>query len=219
MTVETEVFLVEPARPDPAAIARAAKLVERGGVVAFPTETVYGLGCLPEHEDAVARIYALKGRPAERRLALYVADPDEIAHHAARISDEARRLIERFLPGPLTIVLDGAAGQKTGFRVSPHRVLTALIEAVGRPLVGTSANPSGGPSPKTAAEVLDAFRGRIEAVLDAGPTELGTDSTVVDATASPPVILREGAIAAAEVAAVLGVPVESVRRRSGPLSS
>jgi L-threonylcarbamoyladenylate synthase len=208
VTVRTEVLLVEPARPDPAAIARAAELLARGAVVAFPTETVYGLGCLPEHAEAVARIYALKGRPAERRLALYVAAPDDIARHAARISDEARRLIERFL-----------AGETVGFRVSPHRVVTALIETVGRPLVGTSANLSGAASPTRAAEVLDAFRGRIEAVLDAGPTELGTDSTVIDAAASPPVILREGAVAAAEIAEALGMPLERVRRRSGPFSS
>lgn len=217
--METEIIPADPDRPDPSTIAHAAELLERGAVVAFPTETVYGLGCLPEHGEAVARIYTIKDRPPDRPLALYLASPSEIARHAGRIPAEAYRLIERFLPGPLTVILEGQHGSKTGFRVSPHRVLTALIEAVGRPLVGTSANLSGSPSPTTAAEVVAAFSGRIEAVLDAGKTELGTDSTVIDCTSSPPVIVRKGVITAAEIASVLGVPIERVRQRSGPRPS
>ena len=217
--MQTEIIALDPARPDPAALARVARRLEAGAVVAFPTETVYGLGCLPEHEESVTRIYAIKDRPADRPLALYLADPRDLLVWPARISPEAGRLIERFLPGPLTVLLEDKTGATAGFRVSSNRVLTQLIKAVGHPLVGTSANLSGGSSPTTAGEVLEAFRGRIEVVLDAGPTELGTDSTVIDCAASPPVIVREGAIAAAEIASALGVPVDSVLKRPGPPSS
>jgi L-threonylcarbamoyladenylate synthase len=203
--VRTEIIAVDPAKPDPAVLARAAERLEAGAIVAFPTETVYGLGCLSEHAESVARIYALKNRPADRPLAVYLAEPGDIVRHVGRISAEASRLVERYLPGPLTIVLEGASGSKTGFRVSPNRVLVELIRALGRPLVGTSANPSGAPSPTRPAEVLEAFEGRIEVLLDAGETELGTDSTVIDCTTSPPALIREGAIPAAEIAAALGV--------------
>jgi len=217
--VQTEIIALDPARPDPASLARVARRLETGALVAFPTETVYGLGCLPEHEQSVARIYALKERPADRPLAFYLAGTRDLLARPTRPSPEAACLIERFLPGPLTVLLEDKTGATAGFRISPNRVLTALIAAVGRPLVGTSANLSGAPSPTTAGQVLDAFRGRIEVVLDAGPTELGTDSTVIDCTTSPPVIVREGAIAAAEIAAALGVPVASVLKRPGPASS
>lgn len=213
--MKTKVIRVDARAPDLAAVERAAGLVERGGIVAFPTETVYGIGCLPALEQSVARIYALKGRPADRPLPVCLAGPGEIVRHALDVSDEARRLIERFLPGPLTLVLAGRAGTTTGYRVSPHPVLRALLERLGAPIVGTSANPSGAPSPTTAAEVLDAFDGRIEVVLDAGPAELGVDSTVVDCTTSPPTLLRAGALDARELEAALGV---ELRRPPAPSS-
>jgi L-threonylcarbamoyladenylate synthase len=203
--VQTDIIPVDPATPDPAALARAAQYLNAGAVVAFPTETVYGLGCLPEHEESVARIYAIKNRPRDWPLAVYLADAGELVRRAGSVSAEARRLIAHYLPGPLTIVLEEASGSKTGFRVSPDPVLTGLLRAVGRPLVGTSANPSGAPSPTKPDEVLEAFDGRIELILDAGTTRLGTDSTVIDCTVSPPSLIREGAIPATEIASVLGV--------------
>ena len=210
--MQTEIIAVDPAKPDAAAVARAAERLRAGAIVAFPTETVYGLGCLAEHDESVARIYALKNRPPDRPLGVYLAEPGEIVRRVGRVSAEARRLIERYLPGPLTIVLEEASGSKTGFRVSPNRVLVELIKAVGRPLVGTSANPSGAPSPTRPADVLEAFQGKIDIVLDAGPTELGTDSTVIDCTTSPPAIIREGAIPAAEIASVLGITLDTDRK-------
>ncbi len=216
--METEIIPVEPAKPDPAALARAAERLKQGAIVAFPTETVYGLGCLPEHAEAVARIYAIKNRPPDRPLALYLAEPRDILSHTTRVSPEARRLIKRYLPGPLTIILEGESGSKTGFRVSPNRVVAELLKAVGRPLVGTSANTSGSPSPTTAGAVLRTFQGRIEVILDAGKTELGTDSTVIDCAGSSPTLIREGAIPAAEIAAVLGVSLQTVRELPAPSS-
>jgi L-threonylcarbamoyladenylate synthase len=209
--VRTEVIRVDAGAPDPAAIERAAELVERGGIVAFPTETVYGIGCLAAFEQSVARIYALKGRPPDRPLPVCLAEPGDIFRHAASVSDEARRLIARYLPGPLTVVLADRAGATTGFRVSPHPVLRALLKRLGAPLVGTSANPSGAPSPTTPDEVLAAFEGRIEAVLDAGTARLGIDSSVIDCTTSPPTLLREGALSARELGAVLGVELQRPR--------
>ncbi len=214
--MNTEVISVDPARPDPGALAHAAGLLHDGAVAAFPTETVYGLGCLSGHSEPAARIYALKGRVSTKPLAVYLAEPDDIFQHAALVPSGARRLIEQFLPGPLTIILRDEAGTKTGFRVSPSPVLRGLIEAVGKPLVGTSANVSGAPSPTTAAGVLHAFEGRIELVLDAGQTELGVDSTVIDCTGPLPAILREGALSAAGIAEVLGLPVEHVWNRPTP---
>ncbi|MBN1918468.1 MAG: threonylcarbamoyl-AMP synthase [Verrucomicrobia bacterium] len=205
---------VDPARPPAELLAQAAALVKRGGIVAFPTETVYGIGCLPEFAGSVERIYALKGRGFNKPLAVYLAEPAAIAAHTANVPEAARRLIDRYLPGPITMILNGPSGDRIGFRVSPDPTLSGLLRALGDPLVatsglivGTSANLSGRPSPRDASEVLEAFNGRIEVVLDAGRTPLGTDSTVLDCTTSPPTLLREGAIPASEIAALLGTPL------------
>jgi len=210
--VKTLVLRVDPAKPPAELLAQAAALVERGGIVAFPTETVYGIGCLPEFPATVERIYALKGRGFDKPLAVYLAEPGAIAEHVARVPDAAHRLIDRYLPGPLTVILEGPSGDKIGFRVSPDPTLTGLLHVLGKPLVGTSANLSGRSSSRDAQEVLGAFDGRIEVVLDAGRTLVGTDSTVVDCTTSPPTLVREGAVAADEIAALL-----SARLRRGPL--
>lgn len=223
--MQTEIIPVDPRRPDLRAIAHVAELLERGAVIAFPTETVYGLGCLAERWDASARIFVLKNRRPDKPLAFYLPTVRDLLRRPVRISPEGRRLIDRFLPGPLTVVFEAkvdpkmARDFKVAFRISSNEVVTRLLEVVGKPLVGTSANLSGSPSPTTAGEVLEAFRGRIEVVLDAGPTELGTDSTVIDCSASPPVIVREGAISAAEIASALGVPVDNVLKRPGSPSS
>jgi L-threonylcarbamoyladenylate synthase len=214
MIVDTEVLKIDPARPNPDLIARAEGILDAGGVIAFPTETVYGLGCLAEHTGAVARIYEIKQRPPQRPLAVYLADPAEIFDYAEHVSAEGRRLIERTMPGPVTLIFSDRASGTTGFRVSTHPVLTELIRTVGRRLVGTSANVSGRPSSTSASDVLDAFEGRIDAVLDAGPAPLGVESTVIDCTTSPPTLLREGAIADDEIRALLGGSLADGRGRA-----
>jgi len=216
--VETEIIAVDPARPDPTALARAAERLAAGAIVAFPTETVYGLGCLPEHAESVARIYAIKNRRLDQPLAFYLVEPGEISRAVAAMSSEARQLIEHFLPGPLTIILKDMSGSKVGFRVSSNQVLIELVTALGRPLVGTSANLSGHRSPTTPAEVLRDLEGRIDTLLDAGKTALGIDSTVVDCTSSPPTLVREGAIPADEISRVLGVTVARFAKPPGSSS-
>ncbi len=216
MTVETKVLKTDPTHPELDALARAERILEAGGVIAFPTETVYGLGCLAEQTEAVTRIYEIKQRPRERPLAIYLADSADVFDHAAHVSIDGRRLIERYMPGPITLIFSDRTSGKTGFRVSTHPVLTELLRMAGRSLVGTSANISGRPSPTSAAEVLAAFEGRIDAVLDAGPAPLGVESTVIDCTTSPPTLLREGAIAAEDVRALLGGPLADGRHPAAP---
>lgn len=198
--------------PEEAALDAAVATVRDGGLVIFPTETVYGVGCDPMTEAAVRRIFALKDRPPTQALSLHLgADPD-IERWAVDVPDGARRLAEQFWPGPLTLVLHSRAdvpdvvrgGRPTvGLRVPDHPVALELIERCGGALAGTSANRHGGPSPCTADEAVEALRGQVDAVVDAGPTDLGRDSTVLDLTVSPPAVLRAGALAAEDIEDVL----------------
>jgi L-threonylcarbamoyladenylate synthase len=200
---------------EPADVERAAAILRDGGLVAFPTETVYGLGADGLSPEAVARVFRAKGRPPDNPLILHVADVE--AARALWVADagteaRARRLAGAFWPGPLTLVLPRAeavpdavsAGQETvGVRVPDHPVARALLEAVGRPLAAPSANRSGRPSPTTAEHVLATLDGRIEAVLDGGPTRVGVESTVLSLAGPRPRILRPGAVTAEELAPFL----------------
>ena len=204
-------------RGDAAAdLARAASLLRAGECVAFPTETVYGLGADGLDERAVRGIFTAKGRPADNPLILHVAsvaaalelwDTDEAAR--ARVE----MLAEAFWPGPLTLVLEASAQvpetvraglSSVAVRMPDHPIAQALIRAVGRPLAAPSANRSGRPSPTTAEHVLRTLDGRIAAVLDGGPTAVGVESTVVDLRASGMRVLREGGVSRARLEAVVG---------------
>jgi L-threonylcarbamoyladenylate synthase len=171
--------------------------------VALPTETVYGLGANARDATAVRRIFEAKGRPADNPLIVHLAAPDQLDQVATTITPLARTLVDRFWPGPLTIVLDAAAdlpvvttgGLSTvAVRVPGHPVARAVIEAAGVPVAAPSANRSGRPSPTTAEHVAADLGDRIDVLVDAGPTGLGLESTVVDARGSQPVIFREGAV-------------------------
>ncbi|MBI3911071.1 MAG: threonylcarbamoyl-AMP synthase [Armatimonadetes bacterium] len=208
MSRQTEVRVVDPRSPAAAAIEAAAALLRTGELVAYPTETVYGLAADGLSECAVRAVIAAKGRPAEKGIILAVADPEQVAALAASVPPAAWRLMARFFPGPLTLVLlAGPAvppaacgpGGTVAVRMPDHPVALALIRALGRPITSTSANPSGTLPPRTAAEVLRGLSGRIALVLDAGPAPGGVPSTVVDLTRDPPVILREGAVSETEV--------------------
>lgn len=199
----------------PEAIAHAVRVLSGGGVVAFPTETVYGLGADALDGDAVARVFALKGRPAENPLIVHVVDEAMARAVVAEWPDAARTLAAAFWPGPMTLVLPKAGGvpgivtgggPTVGVRAPAHPLTLALIEALGRPLVGPSANRSGGVSPTLAEHVHAAFGGEVF-VLDGGPCTRGIESTVVDLTADPPRVLRPGVIGADELARALGRPV------------
>lgn len=208
---------------DPAAtVAEAAALLRGGGLVAFPTETVYGLGALGLDPAALARIFAAKERPESDPVILHVAAPGWVEGIAAAVPDAARRLMEAFWPGPLTLVLPrgravpllATAGlDSVAVRMPAHPAALALIAAVGSPLAAPSANLFSRPSPTTADHVLEDLDGRIAAVLDAGPTPLGVESTVLDTRPDPPVLLRPGGVSVEAIARVLGRPPAG---RSGP---
>lgn len=182
---------------------RAAELLRAGGLVAVPTETVYGLAGSGIDPDAVEQIYAVKGRPAVKPLSLMVQDAGAMAQYCRQVPKAAYALAERFWPGPLTIVLRAkdcvpeivrAGGETVGLRCPDHPVTLALLQKARLPLAAPSANPSGAPSPKTADEVLRYFDGKIAAVIDGGACGIGRESTIVDLSATPYRILREGAL-------------------------
>jgi L-threonylcarbamoyladenylate synthase len=197
------VLAVDPARPCPDAIDAAVALLRDGGLVAFPTETFYGLGAAMHRRDALARIFAVKGRPESNPL-LVVVSSVAMARAVAEVSPEARDLMVRHWPGALTLVLRArpgvpeliTAGTGTiGVRHSAHPVPAILAERLGEPITAPSANRSGQPPPTTAAETLRALDGQVDIVLDGGPTAGGLPSTVLDVTVSPPRVLRAGAVA------------------------
>lgn len=209
----TRVVSADPDQPDAQLICDAADLLRQEGLVAFPTETVYGLAAMAENEAAVRRVFAAKERPVSQPLSLQVAHAGELAKVAAGISDKARTLIRRFMPGPLTIVLEAAAmlpeivtaGQgKVGVRIPDHPVALALLQAAGQPLVVTSANRHGRPAPLDAQGVLAQLDGKIDLLLDGGPCPLGVESTVIDLTVEPPVILRPGAVSREKIESLIG---------------
>ena len=219
-----ETRLLRPMDPPPGddpALREAARLLRAGRLVAFPTETVYGLGADATSAAAVESVYVAKGRPADNPCIVHLADARYLGEVAASVPDSARRLADRFWPGPLTLVLPAAAlarravtrGLDTiAVRVPDHPVAHALLVQVGIPLVAPSANRSGRPSPTRAEHVLTDLGGRIDAVLDGGPCRVGIESTVLDMAHDEPALLRPGAIEVGELEAVLGQRVVVGRR-------
>ncbi len=218
-----------PAR-DPL-IEQAVARLKRGGLVAFPTETVYGLGADALSDAAVAAVFALKGRPSHNPLIVHVDGPAMAARVCAAWPEEAQRLAAAFWPGPLSIVLPKArdvpdlitaGGPSVAVRCPDHPLTLELLRAFGGPLVGPSANPSGRVSPTTAAHVRAAFTDEQVMVLDGGPCRAGIESTVLSLTGDRPRVLRPGVIGAAAIAAVLGCEVEDAAGQpaaAGPLES
>ena len=199
----TEVLALDPQNPDPAGIARAAAVLRAGGLVAFPTETVYGLGAHALDADAVRRIFSAKQRPAEDPLIVHVHDVSLVARLATVVPPIVDLLASRFWPGPLTMVLQRGADvplevtaglDSVAVRVPAHPIARALIKAAELPVAAPSANLFSRPSPTRAAHVLDDLNGRIDMVIDGGPTPVGVESTVIDLTTSTPTILRPGAV-------------------------
>ena len=194
---------VDRVRPDAAVIADAAQLLRAGKLVVFPTETVYGLGAHALDAEAVAGIFAAKGRPSTDPLIVHVAHAGALASLAREIPETARALAARFWPGPLTLIVPKrtevpdivTAGLDTvAVRVPAHPVALALLTVAGVPVAAPSANRFSRPSPTTAAHALFDLAGRVDLVLDAGPTDIGVESTIVDCTVSPPVVRRAGGV-------------------------
>lgn len=199
----TRVLAVDARAPSRDALDEGAAILERGGLVAFPTESFYGLGADAWNAAAVTRVFSVKGRPESKPLLVLVASVAMAETLIASVSSEARELMARHWPGPLTLVLKAAAGLPTaltagtdtvGVRMPDHPVALGLVETAGCPITAPSANPSGAPPPTTASEVCRYFDRQLDLILDAGPTAGGAGSTVADCTAWPPRVLRQGPV-------------------------
>jgi L-threonylcarbamoyladenylate synthase len=213
------VLQIDPRAPEAAIIARAADVLRAGGLVAFPTETVYGLGANALDPAAVTRIFAAKGRPATNPIIVHVSTIDEAKQLTSAWPTSAQELARHFWPGPLTLVLPKApcvpdivtaGGATLAVRIPAHPVALALLRACGVPLAAPSANRSTELSPTRAEHVLRGMADRIDLLLDAGPTTGGLESTVLDVTTTPPRLLRPGLVTIAELEAVVG----SIERKS-----
>lgn len=211
----TRILKVNPIAPEPSKIKEAAEVIKKGGTVAFPTETVYGLGAGALNPDAVKKIFRAKGRPSDNPLIAHIAKISDLKLIAKRPPEAAIALINKFWPGPLTIILkrkkvvpDIVTGglDTVAVRMPDNKIALSLIRKAGVPLVAPSANLSGSPSPTGARDVAADLSGRIDMILDGGKTRIGIESTVIDMTTRPPVLLRPG-----------GLPVEEIEKVIGPV--
>lgn len=194
-----------------------AKYIRAGEVIAFPTETVYGLGADASNPEAVQKIFTAKGRPADNPLIVHVAEKEAIKRYVMDIPSYAKKLIDAFMPGPLTVVLPSngtiaenvTAGLDTiAIRIPDHPAALELIQKANLPIAAPSANRSGKPSPTSAVHVFQDLNGKIKAILDGGPTGVGLESTVVDCTGDAPEVLRPGGVTQQEIEEVLGFPIK-----------
>ena len=202
-------------------VRRAAEILKRGGLVAFPTETVYGLGADASNAKAVARLYAVKGRPADHPVILHFASQEIAFYFSREIPQAARTLAERFWPGPLTLILKRSAkaadfvtgGQDSvGLRVPAHPVARELLQAFGGGVAAPSANKFGLVSPTTAAHVREDLGGEVDMVLEGGASEIGIESTIVDFSSAVPALLRPGFISKAEIEKILNLKIQDERQ-------
>jgi L-threonylcarbamoyladenylate synthase len=230
MDTVTVLLRVHDAAASQEALSRAAKCLRDGGLVAFPTETVYGLGAHALDRAAVQRIFTAKGRPSTDPLIVHVASTQDVHRLVRSWPETAARLAARFWPGPLTMVLPKAdvvpdevtAGlPSVAVRVPLHPIARALLTVAAIPVAAPSANLFSRPSPTTAAHVLADLDGRIDLVLDAGPTPVGVESTVIDLTGAAPRVLRPGGTTAEDLATALGAAVEYAAppAQTGPMAS
>lgn len=202
---------------DAVPIARAVEVLRSGGLVAFPTETVYGLGADASNDDAVRRVFAVKGRPADHPLIVHLASAAELARWTDGVSDDLRALTDAFWPGPLTVLVprgrrvgDAVTGGRptVGLRVPDHPIALALLEAFDGGIAAPSANRFGRVSPTTAEHVRADLGDDVDLVLDGGPCRVGVESTIVDLSGDVPIVLRPGGITTERLSEVLGREVE-----------
>ena len=205
--MKTEIIKLNPKKYDAGDLERPAKVLSQGGLVAFPTETVYGLGADAHNPDAVQRLCAVKNRPREKPLSIHIAYMGEVYHYVEEIPPLARRLMDKYWPGPLTIVFPGNAGAGVGIRFPANKLAQDFIRLAEVPVAAPSANLAGYPPPESAGQVLKAFDGKIDIVIDAGPAVLKQSSTVVRVTRKGWEMLREGTITRRMVAALEGETV------------
>lgn len=212
-SMDTQILKIDEENIEQALIDKAGDVIRKGGLVAFPTETVYGLGGDALNSDSSRKIYAAKGRPSDNPLIVHVAEFDALSKITDSIPESAKKLADRFWPGPLTIILkksDAVPVETTGgldtvaIRMPVHKTALAFIKAAGGYVAAPSANLSGKPSPTCAKYVIQDMDGRIDAIIDGGDVEIGLESTIVDLTSDIPVLLRPGYITVDDLKEVLG---------------
>lgn len=211
--MKTNIIRVNPEAIDPEELRPVAKALAEGRLVAFPTETVYGLGADALNPEAVKRIYRAKGRPSDNPLIVHISDFNQLERIVSSVPEKARTLMETFWPGPLTLILpkskyvpdETTAGLSTvAVRMPANRTALELIKLSGLAIAAPSANLSGAPSPTCASHVISDLSGRIDYIIDGGSTQVGLESTVLDMTADPPVVLRPGGVSSEMLERVIG---------------
>ncbi len=204
---------VDVDHPEKEKIEEAAKIIKDGGLVAFPTETVYGLGADALNKEAVKKVFEVKGRPHSKPLSILIGRKEELIKYVQKIPKAAEALIEKFWPGPLTLIFEASSlipdvikgkDNSIGMRMPDCRIALEIVEASGVPLVCPSANLSGRPAPIKAEEVIKDLGEKIDLILDGGEAKIGVESTVLDLTTSPPTMVREGALKREGIEEVIG---------------
>jgi L-threonylcarbamoyladenylate synthase len=197
------IIKINPEHPEPDRIDEAVAILKSGGVIAFPTETFYGLGADARNEAAIGKIFEIKGRDFKNPILVVIGNRAHLDAFAADIPEKARKLMDRFWPGPLTIVFRAApsvspkltaGSEKIGIRLSSHPIAMEISKKLGGPVTATSANLSGAPESSSAVEAISQLEGNLDGIVDGGHTPGGKGSTIVDVTVSPPKVLREGMI-------------------------
>ncbi len=209
---QTRILEIDPLNPRLDYLLEAARVIKDGGVVVFPTETVYGIGADALNSAAVKMIFEAKGRPLDNPLIVHISDLDQLSIISIEVGEDVYRLAEKFWPGPLTLILyksekipyEVTAGLETvAVRMPAHPVALRLIELSGTPIAAPSANPSGKPSPTSGEHVKRDMMGKVDVIIDSGDTLYGVESTIIDITRDPPVLLRPGALSVEDVEKVL----------------
>ncbi|MBU1246041.1 MAG: L-threonylcarbamoyladenylate synthase [Nanoarchaeota archaeon] len=211
--MKTKIIKINPEKLEISKVKIAAETLRKGGLVAFPTETVYGLGADALNSEAIKKIFEAKGRPIDNPLIVHIADKKEVYRLAREVPREAEKLINKFWPGPLTIILKKSnivsdiitAGlDSVAIRMPNNKIALTLIKKSKVPIVAPSANLSGKPSPTMAEHVIQDLYGKIEIIIDGGETDIGVESTVLDLTTNPPTLLRPGGVDLEKLKKVLG---------------
>jgi len=210
--MKTLVLKVDAIKPNLEDIKKAVEVLKKGGIVAFPTDTVYGIGADIFNKEAVERIFSAKGRDSRKPLQVLIADKNDLSFIAENPFDILYSLVEKFMPGALTIVMSAKSDfpkwvtcglDTVGVRMPANALAIEMIKAFGRPISATSANISGMPDPKDAQQVLEYLDGKIDLILDGGPTIDSVPSTVIDISVNPPKILRHGKLSEEELKSIL----------------
>lgn len=215
--LRTRIVAVDPLKPDEGLLEEAARVIRDGGLVVFPTETVYGLGANAYSREAVIKIFKAKNRPIDNPLIVHICGLDELEMLASRLPDEAYEIVEKLWPGPVTLVVwkskqvlgEVTAGlPKVAIRMPSHPIASKLIRLSGVPIAAPSANLAGRPSPTIAHHAIQDLYGRVDLIIDGGETLFGVESTIIDLTVKPPRLLRPGPIPIEDLERVLGFRID-----------